>query len=112
DEIAERRLRVVGDADRHRAVRFGTQPFVRVGVFESFRYIHRTLRQQVVGNCEGASTTPWRTNGGLTTRASSMRPRTSTRTLSPSSTAAGTRPKAIDCFIVGEKVPLVISPSP
>src|SRR5438045_6786895 len=58
------------------------------------------------------NTTPFRTNGGLTTLALSFLSRTSTATVSPGTTPAGTRASAIDFPSVGENVPLVISPSP
>src|SRR6188508_2401420 len=53
---------------------------------------------------------PLRTKGGRTTRASSSRPRISTS--QRSAVCTGTRARPIERSSVGEKLPLVTSPSP
>ena len=55
------------------------------------------------------NTVPLRTNGGFTMRAACCLPRMSTVTRSPA--PGRTRANAIERFKVGEKVPLVTSPS-
>jgi len=52
-----------------------------------------------------------RTNGGFTTFAASDLSRTRTFTSAPGAVPRGSRASAIDRASVGEKVPLVISPS-
>src|SRR5512143_1584608 len=58
DEIAERRLRVIGDADADGAVVARAHPLVRAGVPELLRDVHLVLLHQV----SGTSTRPLRTN--------------------------------------------------
>src|SRR5205823_1264951 len=105
-EVAERLLRMIGNADGQRAVRFGTDPFVTGGVPETRRNVHG------LPSVDEMRIAPLRTNGGFTTLASSALSRTSTRTLVPGAMPIGTRASAMERPKVGEKLPLVTSPSP
>src|SRR6185312_16552627 len=54
DEVAQRLLRVIGDAGGDRTVRFAADPFVACGVFELGGYVHRVaLHARVVDRCAG-----------------------------------------------------------
>ena len=48
-QVAERFLRMVGDADRQRAVVLRANPLVRFGVFEVFGVAHGALRIRIRG---------------------------------------------------------------
>src|SRR4051812_17572066 len=105
DHVAQLLLRVVGDADAHGAVRLAAHPLVALGVAQLLRQFHGDAFQVT-------RIFPWRTNGALTTRAASSLSRTTTCTVSPTAVPLGRRASAIDLPSVGEKVPLVTSPSP
>src|SRR5579863_6040221 len=103
DEITERVLGVVGDADFHGAIRQRSNPLMGIGVLQ----IGGNITHQCLSG-KSIKALPKRTNGGLTTRALRSLPLTSTCT--EPTVFPGTRASAMERSSVGENVPLVISP--
>src|SRR5579871_2599755 len=101
---------MIADADLDVAVGQGPEPLVSAGVLQLLGNFAHPLLLVANESYSVTSTRPWRTKGGRTTRAGSIRSRTSTSTCLP--TPLGTRAKPIERARVGENVPLVTSPSP
>src|SRR5208283_2688348 len=105
-QIAERRLCVIGDAHLDESVRQPADPLVTSRVLQIAGNI---AHSRISYDSIWTRILPLRTNGGFTTRAACGLPRMSTSTRGP--VPAGTRASAIARFMVGEKVPLVTSPT-
>ena len=119
DHVAEGFLGVVGDADGE-LPSVGADPFVGGGVAQIGGGRHG-ISWLVNWNGKAAAmrrahqirVCRWRTKEALTTLALRRLPRMSDlRRLSPGATSRGRRARAMDFLRVGEKVPLVVSPSP